>query len=180
MIRLFVAIGLPEGVRDRLDALCAGLPGARWVEPRNRHLTVRFIGEVEEPRFPEIDSALSAIRSPAFSLAMNGVDCFGDRRRARVLWAGVRPCERLSALRSKTEAALARAGLEPETRKFHPHVTLARLDGAKTGRLAAYLETHGSFLTEEFPVGEFALYSSHLGRNGASHVREAAYPLTSA
>ena len=67
-------------------------------------------------------------------------------------------------LRSKTEAALAHAGLEPETRKFHPHVTLARLDGAKAGRLAAYLETHGSFLTEEFPVGEFALYSSHLGR----------------
>ena len=180
MIRLFVAINLPESVRDRLASLCAGLPGARWIEPRNLHLTLRFIGEVEEPRFPEIVSVLSAIRSPAFSLVMDGVDCFGDRRRARVLWAGVRPCERLFALRSKTEVALARAGLEPETRKFHPHVTLARLDGTKFNRLAKYLEAYGSFLTEEFPVGEFALYSSYLGRNGASYTREAGYSLISA
>ena len=180
MIRLFVAVDLPESARDRLAALCAGLPGARWVEPRNLHLTLRFIGEVEEPRFPEIDSALSAIRSPAFSLVMDGVDCFGDRRRARVLWAGVRPCERLSALRSKTETVLARAGLGSETRKFHPHVTLARLNGAKPNRLAKYLEAHGSFRTEELPIDEFALYSSHLGRNGASYTREAGYSLVSA
>lgn len=180
MIRLFVAVDLPESARDRIARLRAGLPGARWVEPRNLHLTLRFIGEVEEPLFPDIASALSSIRSPAFSLVMDGVDCFGDRRRARVLWAGVRPCERLSVLRSKTEAALARAGLEAETRKFHPHVTLARLNGAKSNRLAKYLETHGSFLTEEFPIGEFALYSSYLGRNGASYTREAGYSLISA
>ena len=177
MIRLFVAVDLPEDVCDRLAGLCAGLPGVRWVEPQNLHLTLRFIGEVEEPQFPEIDSALSAIRSPAFSLAMDGVSYFGDRRRARALWAGVRPCDELSALQSKTESALARTGLEPETRKFHPHVTLARLKGMKANRLASYLEAHGAFFTEEFSIREFALYSSHLGRNAASYVREAGYPL---
>ncbi len=180
MIRLFVAVDLPEDVRGRLAGLCAGLPGARWVEPGNLHLTLRFIGEVAEPQFPEIDSALSAVRSPAFALALDGVGCFGDRRRARALWAGVRPCEGLSALRSKTESALVGAGLEPETRKFHPHVTLARLKDTRAERLAGYLEAHGAFLTGEFPVGAFALYSSRLGRGGAAYAREAAYSLSPA
>lgn len=177
MIRLFVALDIPDGVRERLAGLCNGIPGVRWIGPENLHLTLRFIGEVEEPLLPEIDSALSAIRSPAFDLALDGVDVFGDRRRARVLWAGVRGSQSLSALQSKAESALVRAGLEPEARKFHPHITLARLNGLKPDRLVAYLQANAAFMTREFPIEEFVLYSSRLGRGGAIYTREAGYPL---
>lgn len=179
MIRLFVALDLPENVRDRVAGLCGGVPGVRWIDPQNLHLTLRFIGEVEEPLLPEIDTALSTVRSPAFGLALNGVDIFGDRRRARVLWVGARSSDVLISLQSRTETALSRAGLVPEPRKFHPHVTLARLKGMRSDRLVGYLEANAAFMTQEFSVDEFVLYSSHFGRNGATYIREAAYPLDS-
>ena len=180
MIRLFVALDLPERVRDRLAGLCNGIPEVRWIDPHNMHLTLRFIGEVEEPTFPEIDAALSAIRYPGFRLALNGVNIFGDRRRARILWAGVRQSNDLIALQSKIESALSRVGLVAESRKFHPHITLSRLKGMKVHRLVGYLEANAAFMTEEFPIGAFVLYSSRLGRNGAIYRPEANYPLEAA
>ena len=110
-------------------------------------------------------------------MALDRVDIFGDRRRARVLWAGVKPSQALMSLQSKSESAFVRAGLVPEPRKFHPHVTLARLKGTRTDRLVDYLEAHAGFFTPEFSVSEFLLYSSHLGRNGATYTVEANYPL---
>ena len=180
MIRLFVALQLPEPVRNRLASLCNGIPNVRWVDPNYMHLTLQFIGEVEEPLLPEVDAVLSGIRCPDFRLAFNGVDFFGDRRRARILWVGTRPSDELIALQSKIELALARAGLVAESRKFHPHVTLARLKGKKVDRLAAYLGAHAAFITEDFSVDSFVLYSSRLGRNGAIYTPEANYPLESA
>ena len=177
MIRLFLALDLPDDVRQRLAGICNGVPGVRWVAAQNLHLTLRFIGEVEEPRLPDIDAALSSVRSPAFEMALDRVDIFGDRRRARVLWAGVKPSQALMSLQSKSESAFVRAGLVPEPRKFHPHVTLARLKGTRTDRLVDYLEAHAGFFTPEFSVSEFLLYSSHLGRNGATYTVEANYPL---
>lgn len=177
MIRLFVALELPEPVRNRLAGLCNGIPDVRWVDPHNMHLTLRFIGEAEEPLLPEIDAVLSAVRCSGFRLALDGVDIFGDRRRARILWAGVRPSDDLITLQSKVESALARARLAAESRKFHPHITLARLKGKKVGRLAGYLEANAAFMTEDFPVDSFVLYSSRSGRNGAIYTPEASYAL---
>ena len=177
MMRLFVALDLPERVRNRVTGLCNGIPDVRWVDPDNMHLTLRFIGEVEEPWLPEIDAVLSAIRCPGFRLTLDGVDIFGDRRRARILWAGVRPSDELIVLQSKIESALTRAGLVAESRKFHPHITLARLKGMKVDRLVGYLETNAAFMTEDFPVDSFVLYSSRLGRNGAIYTPGASYAL---
>ena len=180
MIRLFVALDLPEHIRDRLAGLCNGVPDIRWVEPSDMHLTLRFIGEVEDPVLPDIDHALSTVRSSAFSVILEGVDIFGDRRRARTLWAGIHPCDLLSVLQSKIESALVRVGLDSEHRKFHPHVTLARLKRMKADKLAGYLQANASFKSEAFSLNEFTLYSSRLGRAGAVYAPEARYSLISA
>ncbi|MDA1133118.1 MAG: RNA 2',3'-cyclic phosphodiesterase, partial [Proteobacteria bacterium] len=126
MIRLFVALGLPAGVRERLALVRAPLPGARWVPPENMHVTLRFIGEVEPPLATEIDTLLSRITAPSFDISLAGLGTFGSRGRVRALWAGVEQTVPLAHLQAKIETACRRAGLPPEGRKFHPHVTLAR------------------------------------------------------
>jgi 2'-5' RNA ligase len=176
MIRLFVAIPLPETVRDQLAGLCAGVRGARWNPPENMHLTLRFIGEVEEPSFADIAGVLSMIEARAFPLRFRGVGQFGDRRRARVLWAGVAGSEPLRALRGRIEGLLQRAGIAPEGRRYSPHVTLARLKATRPAHVAPFLAAHGGFESTAFQADRFILYSSHLGQAGAIHTAEAEYP----
>ncbi|MDP6708847.1 MAG: RNA 2',3'-cyclic phosphodiesterase [Alphaproteobacteria bacterium] len=180
MIRLFVAIPLPEAVRSQLMSLCAGVRGARWSPQENMHLTLRFIGEVEEPELADIAGALSMVGGSAFPLVLKGVGQFGDRRRARVLWAGVAASEALLRLQRRTESQLQRAGIAPEGRRYSPHVTLARLNNVGLDRVAPFLVEHGRFETLPFEVDRFVLYSSHLGQAGAIHTPEAEYPLEAA
>jgi 2'-5' RNA ligase len=177
MIRLFVAIDLPEPLRQQLALLCAGVPGAKWVKPEQMHLTLRFIGEVDNAVFADIASALGAIAAPPFELQLAGVGTWGDRRKAHVLWVGVKPSPGLMHLRAKIESALVRLGIEPDRRKFAPHVTLARLNGAPESRVAGFLAGNGDFAAPPFPVDQFLLYSSFLGQSGAIHRIEAHYPL---
>ena len=101
------------------------------------------------------------------AMAIEGVDIFGGRRDARVLYAGVAPREPLKRLRDKIEAALQRAGLAAEERKFHPHVTLARLRGAPADRIGRFLEANGLLMSPPIPVSDFVLYDSVRGNHGA-------------
>ena len=177
-MRLFVALSLPEDVRDELARLAHGLPGARWVAAENLHLTLRFIGEVDADVAHDIDAALAAIRSPAFSLALAGIDRFGDRRNVRQLWVGADPQPALGRLQAKVEAAVVRAGLKPEGRKFKPHVTLARFKGRPGPKLGEYLSHNALFRLPPFEVSRFILYSSFLSSGGSIYTEEAAYDLT--
>jgi 2'-5' RNA ligase len=177
VIRLFVAIDLPSDVRERVAGLCGGVPGVNWQGPEQLHLTLRFIGDIDEPMMSDIDFALANVQAPSFDLALEGVDVFADRRRARVLWVGVRTCAALDHLQSKIDRALVDCGIAPEGRRFRPHVTLARLGGMSPERLAGYLAQNAAFLSRTFPVAEFTLFSSWLGRSGASYAVEAVYPL---
>lgn len=179
MIRLFVAIDLPEPVRERLGALCAGVPGARWIDPVNLHLTLRFIGDVENPVADEIDAALSGIHAPRFDLWLRDVGVFGRGRAARALWVGVDANDTLLRLQGKVENAVCAAGLAPEMRKFTPHVTLARLRNASAARLRRFVAEHTGFTAGPVPVEQFTLYSSFLSSSGAIHTPEATYPLDS-
>ena len=178
MIRLFIAIPLPERTREGLARLCTGVPGARWIPPENLLLTLRFIGEVEETTFADIADALSMVDGAPFEVTIAGVGHFGDRRRARVLWAGVAPNELLLGLQVRIENVLQRAGLEPERRKFAPHITLARLKRTPSNRVQSFLATHAGFAVLPVTADRFTLYSSHLGRAGAIHTAEAVYPLS--
>ena len=184
MMRLFVALTLPEEIREALAALENGLPGVRWVPEENLHLTLRFIGEVDGGLAHDIDDTLVALRMPAFALRLSGVGRFGDGRKLRALWAGVEPNPELVRLRDKIERALVGCGLKPEPRKFAPHISLARFKNNGAGlppeKLERYLAEHALFKAGPFPVEHFTLYSSFLSSSGAIYTPEADYPLEGA
>lgn len=180
MLRLFVALDLTEDVRQRLAGLAGGVPGARWTEPENLHLTLRFIGEVPEDQAMDIDAALAEVRAPAFPLVLDGVGVYGSARRARVLWAGVERSEALAHLQAKVESALVRCGLPAEERKFSPHVTLARLKDAPPERIGRFLSDRGLFRAGPMAVEHVTLYRSHLGNGGAVYEALREYPLAAA
>lgn len=177
MIRLFVGLALPEIQRERLAALGGGIPNARWVAPETMHLTLRFIGEVDEGAGQDIHEALSALRAPAFTYELAGFDVFGGNSRAHTLWVGVERNPALIRLRDRVETAVVRLGLPPDPRKFSPHVTVARLRGVPVSRLKGFLAGNGLFHSGPIPCDRFTLFSSHLGRNGASYTAEAEYAL---
>ncbi len=177
MIRLFAGLELPEAVRAELAAMTAGVPGARWVAPDNMHVTLRFVGDVDEGVGRDVHEALATVRAPRFALALAGIGTFGSKRHPHALWVGVERAPELVHLRDKIESALVRAGLEPETRKFSPHVTLARIKEPPGPRLGEFVARHDGYRSESFVCERFTLFSSHLGRSGASYTAEAHYPL---
>jgi 2'-5' RNA ligase len=177
VIRLFVALEIPREVRQRLAALQGGVPGARWASDGRMHLTLRFIGEVDENVAHDVDDALAGIRAPSFVLELAGVGEFGGKK-PRALWAGVRANDALLHLQKKVETALQRIGLPPEERKFSAHVTLARMRAAPREKVVQFLTHHALFAGGPFAVENFVLFSSHLGSGGSVYHQERVYPLT--
>lgn len=181
MIRLFVGLELPSHLADQLYELRGRLPGARWIEPANMHLTLRFIGDVDEGAAADIDTALAAIAAPAFELSVTGLGQFNRGKLAHALWAGVAATEPLARLQGKAESALVReAGLKPEGRKFKPHITLARLKNTPAGVVENYIAQMGPVRSEPFAVTAFTLFSSQLTKAGAAYTAERRYRLTGA
>ncbi len=177
-MRLFVALDLPWHVRERPAAMAgSGIPGARWVPPENYHLTLRFIGEVPGYQAEEIDHALAALKVRGFSLSLAGLGVFSKAGRGSALWVGVERNPQLEHLRGKIETALQRCGLEPERRRFQPHVTLARLDNAVESKVAAFMQAHNLFRADPVQVEHFTLFSSLLGKEQAVYTAEVEYPL---
>jgi 2'-5' RNA ligase len=175
MHRLFVAIRPPETVREQLLDLMEGMPDMRWQHDDQLHLTLRFIGEVERPVAEDVAAALQLIHFDRFSIALDGVGKF-EKHRNGTLWAGVQPKDQLKALNAKVERACQSAGLEPERRAYHPHVTLARWKG-RAHRLDAWLERHGGLTSKPWEAEEFILYESHLAREGAHYEAIERFPL---
>lgn len=179
MVRLFVAIDFPEDIKRVLSPMCCGIPGAKWITDEQFHLTLRFIGEVDGGVFRDIMEALDDVRSAPFKIKLRGLGCFPPRKQPRVLWVGIDPPKEVCLLRDRVESKLVRIGLEPEKRKFSPHVTLARLNEVAFDRLTRFLSGNAMFSSEEFQVSEFHLYSSVLTPKGAIHEIEASYALES-
>jgi 2'-5' RNA ligase len=176
MHRLFVAIRPPEAIRDLLIDAMGDSPELRWVGDEQLHLTLRFIGEVERPLADDIALALTRIRSDPFELRVTGVGLFEQRSRG-ALWAGVQPANPVAALAAKVERACVNAGLEPEHRAFHPHITLARGSRHSATAANAFLERNRALASPPFAVDRFILYESHLSRHGPHYEAVAAYPL---
>ena len=177
MYRLFVSVEISDAVKQSLARLANDVPGARWLEPEEIHLTVRFIGEVDGLVFDDLLAALDEVRLAPFTLALRGVGYFPPRGEPRVLWAGLERSDALRALHDKVESVVVRAGVEPERRKFAPHVTLARLRNAPARAVGGFIAMNGLFRSEPFDVREFHLYSSSLSAKRAVHRVEASYPL---
>jgi len=175
--RLFVAIDLSEEAKEAIRALRTPLPGAKWVAADQLHVTIRFIGEADEVLFNKIRDTLAGIIVPSFSLTLQGVGCFPPKRDPRVLWVGIERNENLLVLRNLVEKALLACSLEPESRSFSPHITIARLKEVSTVVVFPFLQKNALFATSSFPVEQFVLYSSTLAPQGATHRQEALYPL---
>jgi 2'-5' RNA ligase len=177
VLRLFVGIEFPPEMKLRLSLLSTGIPGAKWVDPGNFHLTLRFIGEVGEDVAADIDDALGRLRARGFTLQLAGTGVFGGER-PRALWVGVERRPELVSLRDKIEQALIRIGLDPEPRKFAPHVTLARLRDPALDMLAEFLAANAQFRAPPLPVEHFSLIASFLTKAGSIYEDQADYPLS--
>lgn len=174
--RLFLALTPPPTVSDALLDLQEGIPGAHWVDSDNFHVTLRFIGEVDRHQATDIETALEGVVFAPFTLQLSGVGHFEGRGRAKAIWAGVTPSGDLDLLHYRVEMACRRAGLAAETRKFIPHVTLARLTSG-SGFIGDWLQQHGAFAAGPWPVDHFSLYESNLTSNGAIYTQLRRFPV---
>ena len=177
MLRLFVGIEFPPELKLRLSLLQSGVAGAKWVDPGNFHLTLRFIGEVDEGTAADIDEALLRLKARPFSLQLAGAGTFGGDK-PRQLWVGVEREPALGTLQGKIEQALIRARLPPEPRKFAPHVTLARLRDPKRADIQCFLADHAQFRAEPLRVERFSLIASYPTKAGSVYEDQADYLLS--
>ena len=176
MPRLFTGLEIPESLAEDLAMLRGGVMGARWLDVENYHLTLRFIGDIDEGQAREVFHALGQIRRKPFEVALDGLDSFGgDKPRAIV--ARAQPNQALVELQAEQERLIQRLGLAPEPRKFKPHVTLAWLRATSSRAAADYISSRGLFLLRKFPVERFVIFSSRASTGGGPYVVEAAYPL---
>jgi len=153
-------------MRERLISLMGGVAHARWQRDEQLHLTLRFIGEVDRHRAEDIVAALGTVYHPVFDLALDGVGQFDRKGRMDSLWIGVSPQEPARLLHNKIDQALVRVGLEPETRAYLPHITIARF-GRTAGSVGGLVGASGGVSSEPFAMTEFCLYESDTGHDGS-------------
>lgn len=184
MLRLFVAIDVPNEFKEQLKNLCQfGIQSVRWVNPDQFHLSLRFIGEVQHEKAEDIKATLSKIKADGFTLSFKGVGTFPAGKSPRVIWAGVPKNEPLNSLQKKVETQLSRIGITKEKRKFSPHLTLGRVKTNKTNKtnktdkIADYLAMNSLFETDSFEVSSFYLFSSQLTPKGAIYTKLEEYIL---
>ena len=173
MPRLFVAIDLPPALKDELAGFGHAIPGARWLPADQLHLTLAFLGDVEPEAQETVIHELTAVAAAPFAMRLRGVGHFPPRGTPRVLWVGIEPCPPLMDLQRQVAAAVRRAGIALEKRKFSPHITLARLKNPPRDRVGAFLAAHNLYAGREFEVGSIVLFSSVLTAAGAVHTPEA-------
>lgn len=163
--RLFVALRPPEDVCDALLDTMEGIARARWQDADNLHITLRFIGEIDRHRFDDVMSALESVPFRPFPVAVDGVGHFDGPKRPSAIWGKVTPSPALLELQHSLEMACRRAGLEAETRKFIPHVTLARLNSG-SAPIGDWLAAHGRLNLGPWTAENFALFESDLTPQG--------------
>lgn len=177
MLRLFTGIGLPAALRKKVHLLHGGIPGARWTHPEDYHITLSFIGSVDEATAEEVDDALSRIRQPRFELALKGTGFFARGETPGYLWLGVEQSDALHLLKEKIDHALESRRIPFEKRKYTPHLTLARLKHADEPKLAEFMREHNLFSAPPFVVDNFSLYISHQANEAPLYEAAAEYPL---
>lgn len=176
MPRLFTAVPLPSHLADALSRCQQPLPGARWLEPADYHLTLRFAGDIDNRTAREFADALSRVDVDPFEMRLDGFGVFGAKD-PRTLWAGVAAGPALAALQRANESAARAAGLKPERQHFKPHVTVARLRHAAPDPVANFLQRNASMKSPGFLVDHFGLYSSKPKSGGGPYVLEEKFPL---
>lgn len=176
-MRLFIAIELPDELKVELARLRDSLSGARWVPVEQIHLTLAFLGEVDQATTAKLTAQLAVIQTDAFRLSLAGIGCFPDLRRPRVLWIGVKAEPKLLKLAEIIQQTVLAAGISLEERPFSPHITLARFKLPAARELSTYFDRHSKKSFKPFSVREFTLFQSQLSRDGALHIPVRSFPL---
>ena len=176
MPRLFAGLEIPPSVALALSGLPGGLSGARWIEPADYHITLRFVGDIDDRTADELVHALDRVERTEFQVRLAGIDVFGADKPHSV-YARVEPTPELKELQADLERLCQRLGLKPGPRKFTPHVTLARLRRSNPAEVAGWLALRGGFTAQPFLVEQFTLFSARESVGGGPYLVEVAYPL---
>src|SRR5215467_10257047 len=171
--RLFVAIDLPEPIRQLLAALDPHIRGVRWTEPTHMHLTLGFFGDVRDDVELALREKLSAIEFGAFFLPVFGIGTFSSKGAPKIIWIGVGKAHpHLFQIHKRVQESALATGLEPDLRPWHPHITIARCRDVSAQSLRKFLQVNAEFDAGMIRVEDFHLYSSKLTPAGPIHTRE--------
>jgi RNA 2',3'-cyclic 3'-phosphodiesterase len=176
MPRLFTGLEIPDDAALDLQMMQGGIPGAKWMEPANFHLTVRFIGDIDAGLAREIDRELASVMVRPFTVTLKSVGFFGGAK-PHSLFVGVADNAALQQLHSLHEKKCRLLGLPPEPRKYLPHITLARLNHPDLRALQRWVEVHSLYQSAAIPIHSFALFSSRPLRGGGPYAVEESYGL---
>jgi 2'-5' RNA ligase len=184
-MRSFIALDIPDSARQAIQKVVGeartGTRGVKWAPVENVHLTLKFLGEVDAPRIPAIAEGLRQVvlAHKPFPLAIRGAGAFPNLRRPNVLWIGIDPSPELAALFESIDAAMAGLGFERETRRFSPHLTIARVkEGAGLANVSSVLTTYNAAFFGTIEVREILLMESVLKQSGSEYRRTAVAPLS--
>ncbi len=181
MKRLFIGLQIPKNVVKTLEQLPTELTGALWKTADKYHLTLQFVGNVEEPLADEIERELKYVRFPTFQLALKEIGYFANGDIPHHLWAGVTPDKALRELQEKIANVVKKIQEKTQDKfKFHPHVTLAKLTGTSVDDVFKYISQNNLYHSPEWQVTSFCLFESHSKENGEGkyYMVRAEYPLT--
>ena len=175
-VRSFIAVHIPDAVRRDISILIGGLRSCgdgedvKWVRPESLHLTLKFLGDVEQERIGAAAGAIerSVSAQPAFDLTLGGTGAFPNPRRPSVLWIGVRKgAEPLASLAGAVETGLAGLGFEREKRPFSAHLTLGRIRSPGNAGKIVERMTAAGFECDPFRIHAVHVMKSDLQRSGA-------------
>lgn len=173
MKRLFVSIELSESVTSTLAALDPQIRGVRWLEPHQMHLTLAFLGNISAETQEVFAEKLRAISWKPFFLPIVGLGRFPTKGWPKIIWIGVGTGHpHLFQLHKRVQEAILAAGLEPDLRSFHPHVTLARCRNVSPQTIRPFLKSHANFDAGMIHVESFVLNSSQLNSAGSIYTPE--------
>lgn len=181
MPRVFVAIDLPQNIKDKLLELQRDdIPTARWSSYDQLHLTLHFIGEIPDAVANAYREILKTVDVPAFEMSIAGVGQFPVEDRPRVMWAGVDNTPELRALHEAVGSALEEEGFQREKRRYHPHITLMRFrKPIRRGVASSWIQEHMDLYIEPFPITAFSFYESVLQSGGSVYQKLETYTLKS-
>jgi RNA 2',3'-cyclic 3'-phosphodiesterase len=174
MMRLFTGLELPYDVSLDLEFMKGGIAGARWMDRPDFHITLRFIGDIDERTGRDLALGLSEQEVRPFSITLKGIDVFGGNKPHAII-AHVEENAELRRMQMAQERICQSMGLAPEGRKFIPHVTLARLRDADPKALRMFIESHALYRSRTFEVTRFVLFSSKPSRGGGPYAVEETY-----
>ena len=180
MPRLFTGLEIPPDIAFELELMRGGVWGARWIDRESFHITLRFIGDIEDGLAHEIADALDGVVARPFRIRLKGVGTFGGNK-PHALYVGVAAeGEDLKRLQANHERICQMLGLPAEQRKFTPHVTIARLKDSRLDTVHHYIASHNLYESRPFEVSSFVLFSSRPSRGGGPYAIEEAYSLRAA